>query len=479
MGRRFRELIVHIDGASRGNPGRAGAGISFQDPAGEEVEALSVHLGEATNNVAEYRALIIALERARQLGVRRLTVYSDSELLVKQIHGAYRVKTPHLRRHFDQVRALRDDFESLRLVHVSREKNRRADELARRAARDESAGQGSSDNAAATGGGTIRNPSESGTPPNDRSSSNPEPERAGLIEGILSLNEVALLPVWSEILPGDVNTEISLTGKFRLPLPFLINLTCSAKVPPLAAVTALRGGMALLRPCRSPGELIEIVKKVKSYQGGDQEQQEDGGTNEFRSACLDPQGRPRVGVVLHPDDDPGRHLAGLHQAGVDLLVVEASLGHGLKLVETIRQIKEAQPHLVLIAGDVTDREGLEKVLQAGADGVKVGAPYILGLKVPLFSAIRECARMAGKRGGILLADVGTTELMTASSRIARALGAGADLAVATLEPEGDEWKPHILTEGLGSLGEDVRMIMSCCGAGSIEEFHRRARFVRA
>jgi len=476
LGQRFPELIAHIDGASLGNPGQAGAGISFRDPSGEEVEALSVSLGEATNNVAEYRALILALEGARRLGVRRLTVYSDSELLVKQIHGTYRVKTPHLRRFFEQAQTLRNDFESLTLTHVPREKNCRADELARRAAKGEGAGRTPSDRRPSTGRSSDARQSTAGrTPLDDQQPSGSGTEGADVGEGILSLNEVALRPVWSEILPGQVNTEVLLPGEIRLGLPFLINLTCFPKVSALAAVTALRGGMALLRPGRSPKGLAEIIEKVKSYQTDDEESE----TDEARDACLDQQGRPRVGVVLHPDDEPGKHLDALRTAGLDLLVVEASLGHGIRLLDTIRQLKETQPHLVLIAGDVTDREGLEKVFQAGADGVKVGAPYILGLKVPLFSAIRECARIAGEHDGFLLADVGTTELMTASSRIARALGAGADLAVATLEPEGDEWKPHILTEGLGSVGEDVRMIMSCCGVGSIAQFHRRARFVRA
>jgi ribonuclease HI len=476
LGRRFTELIAHIDGASRGNPGQAGAGISFQDPAGGEIEALSVSLGEATNNVAEYRALILALEGARRLGARRLTVYSDSELLVKQCHGQYRVKTPHLRRLFEQVRVLRNDLESFSLTHISREKNRRADELARRAAKGEGAGQGMLGDTTSAGRSSADQ-----RPPADRNSSDDQPSSdvgsvaADLAEGILSLNEVALLPVWSEIPPGEVNTEVSLPGEIRLDLPFLVNLTCFPKVAPLAAAIALRGAMALLRSGRSPRELVEIVEQVKSHRADDRESDED----QVRDACLDRLGRPRVGAVLHPDDDPEELLPALVKAGLDLLIVEASLGHGVRLLKAIRQLKEARPGLPVIAGDVTDRVGMEKVLAVGAGGVKLGAPYILGLKVPLFNAIRECARIAGEQDGFLFADVGTTELMTASSRIARALGAGADVAVVTLEPEGDEWKPHILTEGLDSVGEDIRMIMSCCGASSIAQFHRLARFVRA
>jgi len=220
--------------------------------------------------------------------------------------------------------------------------------------------------------------------------------------------------------------------------------------------------------------LVEIVGKIKTYQGSGDDIDTDGPEN----ACLDREGRPRVGVVLHPDDDLSEHVSALRKAGADLLVLEASLGHGARLLTAIARLKGSHPQLPLIAGDVTDGQGAEKVLGAGADGVKVGAPYILGLKVPLFSVIRECALIVQKRSGFLLADVGTTELMTASSRIARALGAGADLAAVTLEPGGEEWKPHILTEGLDSLGEDIRMILSCCGVATIEEFHRKARFIR-
>jgi len=462
LGRPFTELIAYIDGASPGNPGQAGVGVSFQDSSGKEIQALSVSIGEATNNVAEYHALILALEEAPRLGVRRLTVFSDSELLVKQFNGQYRVKTAHLRTCFDRVQELGAGLESLSLTHVSREQNQRADELARRAARrgkaDERSPGGESDNrllAAESAGVVLR-------------------------EGVLSLNEVALLPVWSEVQPGEVDMEVSLAGDIRMGMPFLVNLTCSPKkealaaITALAAVTALRGAMPLLRPGRSPRELVEIVKRIKAYQGSGDDIDTDGPEN----ACLDRQERPRVGVVLHPDDDLSEHVSALQKAGVDLLVLEASLGHGSKLLATIARLKESQPQLPLLAGDVTDGQGAEKVLGAGADGVKVGAPYILGLKVPLFSVIRECAPIVQKRSGFLLADVGTTELMTASSRIARALGAGADLAAVTLEPAGEEWQPHILTEGLDSLGEDIRMILSCCGVSTVKEFHRRARFVR-
>ena len=87
-------LHIHIDGAARGNPGPAGAGVVLIGPDGRAVERLHRFLGEATNNVAEYQALLLALDRARALGYADLSVCSDSELLVRQLQGRYRVKHP-------------------------------------------------------------------------------------------------------------------------------------------------------------------------------------------------------------------------------------------------------------------------------------------------------------------------------------------------------------------------------------------------
>jgi ribonuclease HI len=113
------DLTVRVDGASRGNPGPSGAGavVEFGD-------------GRAPNNVAEYRALLLALEEAARHAVSSLTVHSDSELLVRQLRGEYKVKAEHLRPlHAEACRRLRV-FPSVRILHVPREENRRADSLA-------------------------------------------------------------------------------------------------------------------------------------------------------------------------------------------------------------------------------------------------------------------------------------------------------------------------------------------------------------
>jgi ribonuclease HI len=126
-------LVLHIDGASRGNPGEAGFGVHVTAPDGAEVASLYGYLGEATNNVAEYQALVHGLRYARAHGARRLEVYSDSELVVRQIEGRYKVKHPGLAGLHAEARRLLAGFESASVRHVRREQNRDADRLANRA----------------------------------------------------------------------------------------------------------------------------------------------------------------------------------------------------------------------------------------------------------------------------------------------------------------------------------------------------------
>lgn len=124
---------IHIDGASRGNPGEAGFGVYVSRPDGTEVAGLYGYLGRATNNVAEYQALLHALRYALAHGVRRVRVYSDSELVVRQMDGTYRVKHKDMVPLHREARALLGRFEEAQLAHVPREQNREADRLANRA----------------------------------------------------------------------------------------------------------------------------------------------------------------------------------------------------------------------------------------------------------------------------------------------------------------------------------------------------------
>ena len=123
-------VTVRVDGASRGNPGPAGIGAVIEFSDGRAARELCAYIGETTNNVAEYRALLLALEEAGRHDTESLTVFSDSELLVRQLNGEYKVKAAHLRPLHVEAQARLRAFPSARILHVVREENRRADLLA-------------------------------------------------------------------------------------------------------------------------------------------------------------------------------------------------------------------------------------------------------------------------------------------------------------------------------------------------------------
>lgn len=124
------EAILWTDGAARGNPGPAGIGAILKSASGEVLFTGSEYLGHTTNNVAEYRAVLLGLRGALELGVRRIEVRADSELLIKQLKGQYRVRSPGLRPLYEEAKRLLARFESVRLTHVRRELNGEADRLA-------------------------------------------------------------------------------------------------------------------------------------------------------------------------------------------------------------------------------------------------------------------------------------------------------------------------------------------------------------
>jgi len=124
---------ANIDGGSRGNPGPAAYGVVIRDGSGELVASLKKYIGRMSNNVAEYYGLIAALDYAQEHKIRALHVESDSELLVKQMRGQYKVKSADLQPLFERARKMSQGFESFRIDHVYREQNREADALANEA----------------------------------------------------------------------------------------------------------------------------------------------------------------------------------------------------------------------------------------------------------------------------------------------------------------------------------------------------------
>ena len=127
-----KEWLLMVDGAARGNPGEAGCGAAICDETGAVVKELSRYLGHTTNNVAEYEALLMGLEALVQMGRKKVRVQSDSQLLVRQLNGEYRVKDEKLKVLFQRAVSLLRRFDAYRILHVPRESNKLADRLANR-----------------------------------------------------------------------------------------------------------------------------------------------------------------------------------------------------------------------------------------------------------------------------------------------------------------------------------------------------------
>lgn len=127
--KQFDTVVVYTDGGSRGNPGPAALGVAIYDDAGVLVSKHGEFLGEQTNNYAEYSALIYALEQAQKLGAKSVKAFLDSELVVRQLEGKYRVKHKGLIPLFEKVKQLANAFEKITYKHVRRENNKVADAM--------------------------------------------------------------------------------------------------------------------------------------------------------------------------------------------------------------------------------------------------------------------------------------------------------------------------------------------------------------
>lgn len=175
-------LVAHSDGGARGNPGPAGYGVVIQDQSGRKVAALSEYLGHQTNNFAEYQGLIGALEYALQHGPKALKLISDSELLVRQIKGIYKVKNPTLRDLHARAKELIAQLDWFSIGHALREHNREADRLANEAM-DKGMGRG----AASAKAGTSTDHVAAATPAARFSSQTPQEFEGTIRNGVVEL----------------------------------------------------------------------------------------------------------------------------------------------------------------------------------------------------------------------------------------------------------------------------------------------------
>ncbi|MBE9512507.1 MAG: ribonuclease HI family protein [Chloroflexi bacterium] len=127
---KVKKVIIHADGASRGNPGPAAIGATIEGEAGQRLASISQRIGRATNNQAEYRALIVALKEAIKLGTSEADIYLDSELVVRQVNGKYRVKNTALKPLYQEVKRLQGLLRGSVVSHIPRQQNTEADTLA-------------------------------------------------------------------------------------------------------------------------------------------------------------------------------------------------------------------------------------------------------------------------------------------------------------------------------------------------------------
>jgi ribonuclease HI len=128
-----RRSFIYIDGAARGNPGPAGIGVVIKDSEGKTIKEYHKSLGTATNNIAEYNALIYALQEAHMMGIKDLVLHMDSELVAKQLKGEFRVKNNNIKPLFEQALHLINGLDKIEIKHIDRSLNKEADRLANKA----------------------------------------------------------------------------------------------------------------------------------------------------------------------------------------------------------------------------------------------------------------------------------------------------------------------------------------------------------
>ena len=128
-----KRLVIYIDGGARGNPGPAGVGVVIRDSSGKKIKDISKYIGETTNNIAEYNALLYGLEEALILKADEIKINLDSELVAKQLAGEYRVKDANIKPLFERAVSMLKSFKSFEINHIDRSENKEADRLVNKA----------------------------------------------------------------------------------------------------------------------------------------------------------------------------------------------------------------------------------------------------------------------------------------------------------------------------------------------------------
>lgn len=239
------ELIVHCDGASSGNPGPAAIGVVVRTPEGNTLKTISKSIGLATNNVAEYKAFITGLRIAQELGAVNIRVYSDSELLVKQVKGEYKVKSHRLSRLYKEAIKTLQLFPLFSVEYIPREQNKEADALATNALKN------------------IRKRNKKGREGKIMSDDN----NLESLKMSLSFDDLLLLPRYSEVLPDDVSTRVRLTKHISLNIPIISAAMDTVTEADMAIAMAQQGGLGIIHrnmPIYIQAEQIAKVKRAES-----------------------------------------------------------------------------------------------------------------------------------------------------------------------------------------------------------------------
>ncbi|MSP14342.1 MAG: guanosine monophosphate reductase [Chloroflexi bacterium] len=272
----------------------------------------------------------------------------------------------------------------------------------------------------------------------------------------LTFDDVLLLPGHSHVLPVEVNVSVELIPGLKLNIPIISAPMDTVTEAGLATALAMEGGLGIIHRNLSIGRQRDEVVQVKRADPGE----------EYPHAALDSRGRLLVGAAIGSGKDMEERLEALVEAGIDLVIVDTSHGHSQRVIEAVSKVKNKYPRLPLIAGNVATGDGAAALINAGADGLRVGVGpgsicttrIVAGVGVPQLTAIMECYEASRSRHVPVIADGG----IRYSGDVVKALAAGAttvmlgSLLASTEESPGKsiwhEGKLFKAYRGMGSLG---------------------------